>query len=98
VIGTTGGRGEQHDGSVLHVGVRVGDTYIDPMQLFGPPDLAAVVHLAPVGPERGVAHASALGLLPARPTPSQVVSRPSPSGIPVLFGRRTAVGTLLYPR
>jgi murein DD-endopeptidase MepM/ murein hydrolase activator NlpD len=98
VIATTGGRGDQHDGSVLHVGVRVGDTYVDPMQLFGPPDLAAVVHLAPVGPERRGTVASALGLPPAAPTPARVVSSPPASGIPVLFGRRTGVGTPLYPR
>jgi murein DD-endopeptidase MepM/ murein hydrolase activator NlpD len=47
IIGTTGGTGDNHDGSVLHFGLRIGDTYVDPMQLFGPPDLAAVVHLAP---------------------------------------------------
>jgi murein DD-endopeptidase MepM/ murein hydrolase activator NlpD len=98
IVGTTGGRGEQHDGSVLHVGLRVGDTYVDPMQLFGPPDLAAVVHLAPVGPERRAIPASALGLPPAPPTPLRVGSSPPPSGVPVLFGRRTAVGTPLYPR
>ncbi|MDQ1476611.1 MAG: hypothetical protein QOE62_1840, partial [Actinomycetota bacterium] len=89
VVGTTGGRGEQHDGSVLHFGLRVGDTYVDPMQLFGPPDLSAVVHLAPVGPERRGTAASALGLPWAAPTPARVVSSPPASGIPVLFGRRT---------
>jgi murein DD-endopeptidase MepM/ murein hydrolase activator NlpD len=98
VVGTAGGRGEQHDGSVLHLGLRVGDTYVDPMRLFGPPDLAAVVHLAPVEPERQRTPASAPGLPPARPISSRVVSSPPPSGIPVLFGRRTAAGTPLYPR
>jgi murein DD-endopeptidase MepM/ murein hydrolase activator NlpD len=98
VVGTTGGRGEQHDGWVLHFGLRVGDTYVDPMQLFGPPDLAAVVHLAPVGPERLGIRASARGFPPATPIPPRVVSSVPPSGIPVLFGRRTAVGTPLYPR
>jgi murein DD-endopeptidase MepM/ murein hydrolase activator NlpD len=48
VVGTAGGRGENHDGSVLHLGLRIGDSYVDPMQLFGRPDLAAIVHLAPV--------------------------------------------------
>lgn len=47
VVGTTGGRGEGHDGGVLHFGLRSGDTYLDPMTLFGPPDLTAIVHLAP---------------------------------------------------
>jgi murein DD-endopeptidase MepM/ murein hydrolase activator NlpD len=48
IVGTAGGRGEEHDGSVVHFGLRIGGTYVDPMQLFGPPDLAAVVHLVPV--------------------------------------------------
>ena len=48
VLGSTGGRGENHDGGVLHLGLRIGDTYADPMILFAPPDLGAVVHLAPV--------------------------------------------------
>ena len=47
VVGTTGGTGGGHDGRVLHVGLRSGDTYLDPMTLFGPPDLTAIVHLAP---------------------------------------------------
>jgi murein DD-endopeptidase MepM/ murein hydrolase activator NlpD len=43
VIGTTGRR-------ALHFGLRHGPDYEDPMTLFGngPPDLPAVVHLAPV--------------------------------------------------
>jgi murein DD-endopeptidase MepM/ murein hydrolase activator NlpD len=48
VVGTTGGRGPDHDGSVLHLGLRIGDTYVDPMQLFGAVDLATHVHLAPI--------------------------------------------------
>jgi murein DD-endopeptidase MepM/ murein hydrolase activator NlpD len=51
VVGTTGGRGENHDGSVLHLGLRIGDAYVDPMQLFGPADLAAMVHLGPLRSE-----------------------------------------------
>jgi hypothetical protein len=47
VVGTTGGTGSGHDGDVLHVGLRSGDTYLDPMLLLGPPDLTAIVHLAP---------------------------------------------------
>lgn len=47
VVGTTGGLGNGHDGSVLHFGLRSGDTYIDPMLLLRPVDLATVVHLAP---------------------------------------------------
>ena len=47
VVGTAGGVGQGHDGRVVHVGLRDGDTYLDPMTLFGPPDLSAIVHLAP---------------------------------------------------
>jgi murein DD-endopeptidase MepM/ murein hydrolase activator NlpD len=47
VIATTGGRGPDHDGTVLHLGLRVGETYVDPMQLFDAGDLTARVHLAP---------------------------------------------------
>lgn len=50
VIGTTGGRGPNHDGTVLHLGLRIGDTYVDPMQLFDARDLADRVHLAPLNP------------------------------------------------
>ncbi len=46
VLGTSGGTGAGHGAGVLHFGVREGDTYVDPMLLFAPPDLAAVVHLA----------------------------------------------------
>ena len=52
VIGTTGGRGPDHDGTVLHLGLRIGETYVDPMQLFDTRDLAARVHLAPVNPDQ----------------------------------------------
>ena len=48
IVGRSGGTGPNHDGSVVHFGLRVGNTYVDPMRLFGPPDLGAVVHLAPV--------------------------------------------------
>jgi hypothetical protein len=46
IVGTSGGTGPGHGPGVLHFGVRVGDRSIDPMLLFAPPDLAAVVHLA----------------------------------------------------
>jgi murein DD-endopeptidase MepM/ murein hydrolase activator NlpD len=48
IIGRSGGHGTNHDGNVLHLGLRVENTYVDPMQLFRPPDLGAVVHLAPL--------------------------------------------------
>jgi murein DD-endopeptidase MepM/ murein hydrolase activator NlpD len=47
IVGTSGGTGPGHAAGVTHFGARVGDEYIDPMRLFAPPDLAAVVHLAP---------------------------------------------------
>ena len=47
VVGTTGGTGAGHDGTVVHFGLRSGDTYVDPMLLLAPIDLATVVHLAP---------------------------------------------------
>jgi len=37
-----------HDGTVVHVSVRRGTRYLDPMRLFGPVDLGAIVHLAPL--------------------------------------------------
>jgi hypothetical protein len=46
-VGTTGGTGDGHGGSVLHFGLRAGETYVDPMGLFRPVDLATIVHLAP---------------------------------------------------
>ena len=47
VVGTSGGVGDNHDGTVLHFSLRIGDTYVDPMILFRPIDLATAVHLAP---------------------------------------------------
>jgi len=45
VVGTTGGSGPDHDGHVLHFGLRIGDRYVDPMTLFSPSDLTRLVHL-----------------------------------------------------
>ncbi|HEX5096312.1 MAG TPA: peptidoglycan DD-metalloendopeptidase family protein, partial [Acidimicrobiia bacterium] len=47
VVGTSGGTGTNHDGAVVHLGLRAGETYVDPMQLFTAVDLSEVVHLAP---------------------------------------------------
>jgi hypothetical protein len=47
VVGHAGGTGDHHEGSVVHFGLRVGDDYVDPLVLFRPVDLGAVVHLAP---------------------------------------------------
>jgi hypothetical protein len=50
VLGTTGGRGEHHDGDVLHFGLRAGGTFVDPMRLFASVvALSARVHLVPIG-------------------------------------------------
>jgi murein DD-endopeptidase MepM/ murein hydrolase activator NlpD len=46
IVGRAGGTGENHSG-VVHFGLRVGATYVDPLILFRRPDLAKVVHLAP---------------------------------------------------
>jgi len=48
VVGTAGGTGENHDGRVVYIGLRMGGTYVDPMQLFAPVDLSERVRLAPV--------------------------------------------------
>jgi hypothetical protein len=47
IVGTSGGSGTDHDGSVLHFGLRVGDQYVDPMVLFRRGDLSKLVHLVP---------------------------------------------------
>jgi Membrane proteins related to metalloendopeptidases len=48
VIGAAGGSGPEHEIGVFHFGLRVGEDYVDPMRLFSPVDLAAVVRLVPV--------------------------------------------------
>jgi murein DD-endopeptidase MepM/ murein hydrolase activator NlpD len=48
VVGAAGGTGAGHHAGILHLGLRVGDDYVDPMVLFATPDLAEVVHLAPL--------------------------------------------------
>jgi hypothetical protein len=49
VVGLTGGVGTDHDSSVLHFGLRIGDRYVDPMLLFRPRDLTELVRLVPAG-------------------------------------------------
>jgi Peptidase family M23 len=49
VIGLSGGAGTDHDGSVLHLGLRLGDRYVDPTLLFRPSDLTKLVRLVPAG-------------------------------------------------
>src|SRR5262249_451741 len=53
IVGTTGGGGENHHGSVFHLELTLGNTYVGPMQLVAPPDLAAVVPLAPTTDQAG---------------------------------------------
>ncbi|MFN8035714.1 MAG: peptidoglycan DD-metalloendopeptidase family protein [Acidimicrobiia bacterium] len=73
VVGLAGGPGPVAERGRLHFGLRDGERYLDPMTLFRPVDLAAVVHLAPVdgpvdgpdatppgGPGSGAAEARAL--------------------------------------
>jgi murein DD-endopeptidase MepM/ murein hydrolase activator NlpD len=48
VVGTSGGTGPGHDGSVVHLGLRRGERYLDPAALFAPPDLARAVRLVPL--------------------------------------------------
>ncbi len=74
VLGLTGGAGTDHDGSVLHFGLRIGERYVDPMLLFRPADLTKLVRLVPArgpGGDRVVAGRRAPrapGLVaPARP-------------------------------
>lgn len=47
-LGTAGGSGPEHAVGVVHLGLRVHGTYVDPMRLFAPVDLARAIHLAPV--------------------------------------------------
>jgi hypothetical protein len=47
VLGVTGGTGDGHGPTVFHLGLRLGESYLDPMQLFGPPDLTKLVRLVP---------------------------------------------------
>ncbi len=94
VLGTTGGRGEHHDGHVLHLGLRIGDAYVDPMRLFAPGGLPARVHLAPYSagsdfardePQRGPLHWSRFRTDPAA---SIIHSHArDPKVVPTIFDR-----------
>ena len=79
VIGVAGGIGPEHAAGVFHFGLRVGETYVDPMKLFAPVDLAAVIRLVP-------AHApDQTGLAtPASETRSLSQALHLPRGIPGL--------------
>ncbi len=110
-LGTTG-ESEGHSGAVLHFGLRIGDAYVDPMRLFAPVDLAAIVHLAPLvgttsdeADDTGVQPlgmpAEDRALTRAFLVPAPIVLRAGPGPAPeqpVGAGRRTASGGRLYPR
>lgn len=94
VVGTTGGTGEHHDGRVLHLGLRIGDTFVDPMQLFGSLGLPVRVHLAPVvrapgilGAERwALAETSGRGARPVVLIPADLGPRLLPAALPICDG------------
>jgi hypothetical protein len=48
VVGHVGAAGAHHDEAVLHLGLRRGDEYLDPMVLFADVDLVESVRLVPV--------------------------------------------------
>lgn len=48
VLGHVGAAGAHHDDAVLHLGLRRGDEYLDPMALFDDVDLVEAVRLVPV--------------------------------------------------
>ena len=54
LVGRTGGTGGGHGAGVLHLGLRVGERYVDPLLLFRPVDLVSAVHLAPTGDVTGI--------------------------------------------
>jgi hypothetical protein len=46
-VGASGGTGPDHNGDVVHFGLRLGDRYLDPLLLFQPADLTEIVRLVP---------------------------------------------------
>jgi hypothetical protein len=58
VLGAAGGSGDGHGPGVFHFGVRIGDRYVDPMLLFRPTDLTALVRLVPAGERAAAGRAS----------------------------------------
>ncbi len=53
-LGAAGGTGPEHLAGVVHFGLRVDGEYVDPMTLFSPVDLAAVIRLVPAHPPEQV--------------------------------------------
>jgi hypothetical protein len=48
VVGGVGGAGPEHEPGALHFGLRLGDRYLDPQQLYVACDLTQLVRLVPV--------------------------------------------------
>jgi hypothetical protein len=101
IVGLAGGAGPDHEPGVLHLGLRVGDRYVDPMGLFVPSDLTKLIRLAPVDlpaqsgldPPGVEARGLAAGLdLPAG---VQRMITPAPPGLLEQAG--AAVGALVEP-
>jgi murein DD-endopeptidase MepM/ murein hydrolase activator NlpD len=94
VVGTTGGRGENHEPGVLHFGLRIADAYVDPMQLFAadadPTDLTALVHLAPLDPAP-LDEARSWAAGPVEPRPPVELRPPVLEPDPGADGARVAV-------
>jgi hypothetical protein len=86
ILGTSGGTGPGHGAAILHFGVRVGATPVDPMLLFAPPDLSAVVHLA--APRGGAA-------APAPADPSRSGSPGERAALGSSVGERAALAAEL---
>lgn len=52
-VGLAGGGDPEHGPGLLHFGLRQGEEYLDPLTLFGPPDLTETVRLVPSEPGAG---------------------------------------------
>jgi hypothetical protein len=74
--------GPGHPGSAvehLHFGVRLGGTYVDPLDYLGPLSLAGILWLAPIDAEVGTGTANRAGTV-GLPGPAAVAARWRPSG------------------
>jgi murein DD-endopeptidase MepM/ murein hydrolase activator NlpD len=70
-VGAAGGKGPHHDGGVVHIGLRIGDAYVDPMQLFAQPGAGGSgVHLVPVGVHESAVPSASRSSEPARLWPA----------------------------
>jgi murein DD-endopeptidase MepM/ murein hydrolase activator NlpD len=86
-VGASGGVGDAHEGTVVHFSLRIGDEYVDPMILFHPLDLGAVVHLAPTAGDRsGMGFAGPEPIGGAGPEPIGVERAELMRGLPEIAG------------